>query len=91
MDLPLIILLYCVGLALIVAEALLPGMVIGLIGTAALGVSTLYAFMQNTALGIALVVVAAVFVPAVILWGLKRMALKTTLSAEEGAVSHKGD
>lgn len=88
MDIPYVIAIYCVGLVLMVAEAILPGMIVGLVGAALLVVAIVFAFIDHgPAIGFALLAVAAAVVPAIILWGLKRMALKTTLAASDGVVS----
>ena len=88
MDLWIILILYVVGMAMVVAEAFLPGIVVGLIGGLAVLVSMGFGFDHHWGLGIGQVVVAVIVVPAAFVYGAKTFALKTTL---EGGVSFAKD
>ncbi|MBI4566171.1 MAG: hypothetical protein HY716_15910 [Planctomycetes bacterium] len=83
MDLSLIIVLYVLGLGLILLEALMPGVVLGLIGTAALVTSIVFGFQHHWALGTGQIVLAALAAPVCIYLGFRRMTLRTSLN--EGA------
>ena len=80
MDLWLIVLLYALGLGLITAEAFLPGLVIGMIGVALLGVSTYFGFERHWVLGVAQLGLVLVVGPAALLVGLRRVSLQSTLA-----------
>ena len=77
----LIVVLYFAGLALITAEAFVPGLVMGLIGAACLGTSIVFGFRQHWALGTAQIALAVVVGPLALITGLKRMTLKSSLEA----------
>ncbi|MBI2933192.1 MAG: hypothetical protein HYY16_16225 [Planctomycetes bacterium] len=79
MELGLIVVLYLVGLGLIVTEALLPGMVIGLIGTAALAASIILGFRYDTGLGVGQLALALIVGPLSVVLGLRRLTLRASL------------
>jgi membrane-bound serine protease (ClpP class) len=79
MDLWIVLLLYLGGLALVVAETLLPGMVLGLMGAAAVVTSVVFGFRHHPALGAGQIVLAAVMAPAAFYLGLRRLQLKSSL------------
>lgn len=81
MDPWLIAVLYVVGLALITAEAFLPGLVMGLIGAACLGTSIVFGFREHWALGTGQIALAVIVGPLALITGLKRMTLKSSLEA----------
>jgi len=86
MDVWLILLMYVAGLALVVAEILLPGIVLGLVGFGALVVATVFGFRYHWGMGVGQVAVALGVVPLLFFWGTRRIRLRTTLSAESGSV-----
>lgn len=88
MELWLILVLYMAGLALIVAEAFLPGLVIGLIGTGLIATSVIFGFRHHWALGAGQILLAVIVGPAAFVAGIKRMTLKSTL---EGGASFTSD
>jgi len=88
MELWLILVLYMAGLALIVAEAFLPGLVIGLIGTGLIATSVIFGFRHHWALGAGQILLAMIVGPAAFVAGIKRMTLKSTL---EGGASFAVD
>ena len=53
MDFLLIVVLYAVGLGMMVAESMMPGVIIGLIGTALLSISIVFGFKHHWAIGTA--------------------------------------
>jgi membrane-bound serine protease (ClpP class) len=79
MDLWLIVLLYVVGVGLVVLESMTPGIVIGLIGLAAMVVSTVFGFRVHPALGAAQILVALGIGPALFAAGLRRLSLRASL------------
>jgi len=87
MEIWIIILLYCAGLVMVVMEAMMPGITIGIIGTIALIVSIFLGFGKSTAFGVAQIVIALVFVPAVIVYTIRRLTLKSALDTKNGAIS----
>lgn len=84
----LILVLYVGGLALIMAEAFMPGVVMGLVGTAAIGVSVVFGFKEHWAIGLGQLVLALIVGPAMVYIGVRRLALRSTL---EGGVSFAQD
>ena len=88
MELWLVAVLYMAGLALIVAEAFLPGLVMGLIGLGLIGTSVVFGFRHHWAIGLAQIALAVVVGPAALLVGIRRLTLKSTL---EGGASFTSD
>ena len=66
-----IILLYVAGMALVIAEIILPGVVIGLIGMGCMGAAIWLGFRESATFGWTLVIVALAFVPVVVVLYLK--------------------
>jgi membrane-bound serine protease (ClpP class) len=79
MDPWLIAVLYVAGLALITAEAFLPGLVMGLVGAACLGTSIVFGFRVHWGLGLGQIALAVIVGPLALITGLKRMTLKSSL------------
>lgn len=88
MDLWIVLVLYVGGLALVVAETFLPGMILGLLGAAAVVTSVVFGFRHHPALGAGQIVLAAVVAPAAFFLGLRRLQLKSSL---EGGLSFGQD
>ena len=88
MELWLVAVLYMAGLALITAEAFLPGLVMGLVGLSMIGTSVFFGFRHHWAIGAAQVALAVIVGPAAMLVGMRRMTLKSTL---EGGSSFSSD
>lgn len=88
MELWLVSVLYMAGLALIVAEAFMPGLVMGLVGLGLIGTSVVFGFRHHWAIGLAQIGLAVIAGPAAMVAGLKRMTLKSTL---EGGSSFASD
>lgn len=83
--------LYAIGFSLLVLEIFIPGWVAGTAGVLAVAASVYVAWTRlSPVLGAALAVGGAVGMPAILVWGMKRMALKPRLSAEEGYVAGGG-
>lgn len=91
MDILAVIALYCVGLFLIVLEALLPGMVLGVSGALAIVTAVVYGFDHGVLAGFSLLGTALIVVPWTLIWGMKRLSHKTTLSSEDGVLTYRGD
>ncbi len=88
MELWLVLVLYVVGLGMVVAETMMPGVVIGLVGAALLVTAAAFGFRHHWALGTAQAAVALVVVPAAFRMGLRKLALEASL--REGS-SFAGD
>jgi membrane-bound serine protease (ClpP class) len=88
MDLWLVAVLYMGGLALITAEAFVPGLIMGLTGIAMIGTSVVFGFRHHWAIGAGQIVLAVIVGPAALITGMKRMTLKSTL---EGGSSFASD
>ena len=88
MELWLVAVLYMVGLSLILAEAFLPGLVMGLVGVGMIGTSVFFGFRHHWAIGAGQIVLAVVVGPAAMLVGMRRLTLKSTL---EGGSSFASD
>ena len=74
-----VILLYLGGLVLVVAEAVMPGAVMGILGVTALIASIVYGFQISPVLGAGQVLVAAVVAPLCIYVGIRKMMLQSSL------------
>jgi len=79
MDLWLILVLYVAGLGLVVAETLLPGVVLGLIGAGLIVTSTVFGFRYHWVLGAGQTTIAVVAMPLCFWIGLRRLSLRTAL------------
>ncbi len=80
------IFLYLVGIVLVVAETILPGFVMGIGGVASLILAIYLAFTENPMIAVCETMIAVVFVPVVIIWGLRRMQLKTAFNNKAGGL-----
>lgn len=90
MSLEIIIVIYLVGLGLLIAEAFIPGMIVGLIGAIALIFSIHQGFLtQGAVFGIIQLVIALIVLPLLFLLALKRLALKKSLTQAEGFTAEK--
>lgn len=88
MELWLILVLYMAGLALIVAETFIPGLIIGLVGSGLIAVSVIFGFRHHWALGAGQIVLTVLVAPAAFVAGIRRMSLKSTL---EGGATFTSD
>jgi membrane-bound serine protease (ClpP class) len=84
----IILTLYGIGLGLIIAESVMPGVIMGLLGTAALIASIVLGFRHHWAMGAGQVLLAVVVGPLAVYTGIRRLTLKSTL---EGGVSFAQD
>lgn len=83
-----IILLFVGGLALVLMEVFVPGMIVGLIGTGMLVTAIYMAFTSQGAwLGATMIGVCAVVIPLVVGWALYRLRHKKTMDVADGFVS----
>lgn len=81
MELWLVVVLYVAGLALITAEAFVPGLVLGLVGFAMIGTSVVFGFRHHWGIGAAQIGLVLVVGPAALVAGMKRLTLRSTLEA----------
>jgi membrane-bound serine protease (ClpP class) len=88
MNLPLIALLYFVGLGMMIAESMMPGVVVGLVGAGLLTTSVVFGFRHHWAIGAAQLALALVVAPLAFYLGIRKLSLKTSL---EGAGSFGRD
>jgi membrane-bound serine protease (ClpP class) len=88
MELWLVAVLYMAGLALITAEAFVPGLVMGLIGLGMIGTSVFFGFQHHWAIGTGQILLVVIVGPAAMLMGMRRLTLKSTL---EGGSSFASD
>lgn len=79
MDLWLVGVLYAVGLALLVAEAMMPGIIMGVVGFGALITSVVFGFTHHWAIGAGQIVLAVGLVMPAFVIGLRRVTLKASL------------
>ncbi len=79
MDLWLILVLYVVGMGLVIAETLLPGVVMGVIGAGLIVTSIVFGFRYHWVLGTGQTTIAVVATPLCFWLGLRRMSLRTSL------------
>lgn len=91
MPLWVVVLIYMAGVALIVLEALLPGMILGFIGMAGVVLSIIYGFEHDWLIGTAQVVITLVVIPVAFYMAFKRLSVKASISAESGGVSFGKD
>lgn len=79
MDVLLVLVLYVAGLGLVIAESMMPGLIIGLIGTALLTLSLVFGYSHHWALGTAQLALAVLVAPLAFLVGIRKLALKASL------------
>ncbi len=88
MELWLVALLYVAGLGLAVAECFVPGMVLGTLAAAALGVSVVFGFQHHWGIGTGQIAGVVIVVPVALYFGLRHLSLKSSLA---GSVSFAKD
>lgn len=76
------ILLFAVGMALVIAEVVMPGIILGLLGAAAALAGIWIGFEVSPALAIGELVVAVVAVPLLFYWGIRRLQLAKVIETE---------
>lgn len=76
------ILLFAVGMALVVAEVVMPGIILGLLGAAAALGGIWIGFEVSPALGIGELLAAVIAVPLLFYWGVRRMQLTKAIETE---------
>ncbi len=92
MSTELILLLYLGGAALLMCELVMPSMLMGLVGIAAMVTGIVHAYKSGGFLfGTVLALIAAIGAPLALYHGLKRLALKKSLDDKEGCVSAAED
>jgi membrane-bound serine protease (ClpP class) len=86
----LVLAIYVVSLFLLVAEAFVPGLIMGLVGLAGLGWSIWQAWqIQGWPTGVGLTVVAVAIVPLALVRGLRGMTLNARIDAPASDESHR--
>ncbi|MEK7866617.1 MAG: NfeD family protein [Planctomycetota bacterium] len=92
MSTELILLLYLGGAALLMCELIMPSMLMGLVGVAAMATAIVHAYKTGGFLfGTILALIGVVGAPLALYHGLKRLALKKSLEDKEGCVSAAED
>ena len=92
MSTELILLLYLGGAALLMCELVMPSMLMGLVGIAAMVTGIVHAYKSGGFLFVTvLALIAAIGAPLALYHGLKRLALKKSLDDKEGCVSAAED
>ena len=81
MDIFLVIGIYVLSVAFMVAETLVPGMILGVIGLAGVGTATVYGFQHHWLIGVSQIAIVMVVVPAAFFIAIRRLQVRTTLSA----------
>lgn len=84
----IVLVLYLTGLGMIVAETMIPGVTIGVIGLALLAISVFFGFRLHWAIGSAQLAVALGVTPLCFYVALKKLTLRSSL---EGDVSFARD
>lgn len=88
MDISLVCLIYVIGLILLLLELFAPGVFLGISGVVFLLAGIGLAFWYHPPVwGIALLAIAIVLVPAVLIWALKRVTLSASQNLEDGYTS----
>jgi membrane-bound serine protease (ClpP class) len=88
MDLVLVLVLYAVGLGLIIAESMLPGIVIGVVGAALVATSVYFGFGHHWSVGTIQLALALVVGPLAFFVGLRKLAMKATLTESSFGRDH---
>ena len=88
MELWMVMGLYGMGLALILAETVLPGITMGLIGTALLAISTVFGFRHHWAIGAGQIGAAVAVIPLCFWMAMRRLSLKTALQGDSFSQSY---
>ncbi|HLF94456.1 MAG TPA: NfeD family protein [Planctomycetota bacterium] len=88
MDLGIVVALYLTGLGMIVAETMLPGITIGVIGLALMATSVYFGFRHHWAIGTTQLAVALGVTPLCFYVALRKLTLKASL---EGGVPSARD
>lgn len=88
MDLPLVLVLYVAGMGLVVAETMMPGLVIGLVGAALVATSVVFGFGHHWAIGTVQLALALIVGPLAFYVGLRKLAMKATLTESSFGQDH---
>jgi membrane-bound serine protease (ClpP class) len=90
MDLWIVLLLYATGMTLLVAETVIPGVTMGVIGLILLTVSTVFGFKHHWLIGAGQIGVALVATPLCFWVAIRRLSLKATIQGDSFAQSYDG-
>ena len=88
MDLWIVLVLYATGLTLVLAETVIPGVTMGVIGVVLLFVSTVLGFKHHWMIGAAQVGAALVATPLCFWIAVRRLSLKTTIQGNSFAQNY---
>jgi len=84
----LICLIYIIGLAILLMELFVPGVILGIVGTAIVISSIVLAFIHHpSGYGLSLIFITLIVVPAAIIWWLRRVSLGESQKVEDGYTS----
>ena len=90
MELWIVAVLYVVGLGLIVAETVIPGVTMGVIGILLLAVSVTFGFRHHWMLGMGQLGVAVVVAPLCFWAAIRRLTLKASIGGDSFAQVYDG-
>jgi membrane-bound serine protease (ClpP class) len=90
MDLWIVLVLYAAGLTLVVAETVIPGVTMGLIGLVLLAVSTVFGFKHHWMIGSGQIGVALVATPLCFWVAVRRLSLRATIQGDSFAQNYDG-
>jgi membrane-bound serine protease (ClpP class) len=90
MELWIVLLLYATGLTLVVAETVIPGVTIGVIGLVLLAVSTVLGFRHHWMIGAGQIGTALVATPVCFWVAVRRLSLKAMIQGDSFAQSYDG-
>ncbi|HLY76139.1 MAG TPA: NfeD family protein [Planctomycetota bacterium] len=90
MDLWIVLVLYATGLTLVLAETVIPGVTMGVIGVVLLFVSTIFGFKHHWVIGAGQIGVALVATPLCFWIAVRRLSLKATIQGNSFAQNYDG-
>jgi membrane-bound serine protease (ClpP class) len=90
MELWIVGVLYFAGLGLLVAETVMPGVTLGVIGLAALAVSVFFGFRHHWLIGSAQIGVGVVVAPLCFMVAIRRLTLKASIEGDSFTADNIG-
>ena len=91
----IVVVVFAVGLLLVLAETIMPGVIIGVLGAlcilASVGLAYFHPDVNNPVLAAILLGIALVVVPAAYIFAARRLTLKTVLDEKSGVTAFSQD